>query len=99
MKVGIAAPVRSGRIAESNPIHLFLAPISNRNAPGQIEIRSADTVKGSLLLQCWNLTVRCNNISGTLSDTHEAESTTLNYLNAVKEIVNGRPNLGTFVFP
>ena len=99
VKVGIGAPRRAGRMVENNPIHLFLAPISNRNAPGQIEIRSAATVRGSLLLQCWNLTVRGNNISGTLSDTHEAESTTLNYLNAVKEIVDGRPNLGTFVFP
>lgn len=96
VKVGIGAPQRSGRIVESNPIHLFLGPISNRNAPGQIEIHSAATFRGSLLLQCWNLTVRGNNISGVLSDTHEAEATTLNFLNAVKEL---GPNLGTIVWP
>jgi hypothetical protein len=103
VKVGVGPPQRSGSRVENNPIHLYFAPISNRNAPGQIEIHSAhpftDSAGASFLLRYWSLSLNGSSIFGTLTNTHAEEATVINFLNAAKEIVPGRPNLGTIIWP
>lgn len=99
--VQIGPPLRSGRMVESNPIHLSLAPIGSPSAEGQISIYSARPFNDSRdgLLQYWNLALSDGNLSGRLGSTHEAEAAAANLLNASKEIVPGRPDMGTLVSP
>ena len=104
VSVGIGPPQQAGSIVESNPLHLFLGPISTPTAEGQISVFSAIPFKDrrdgvQYLLQYWTLRLNGNKISGTLSDTHMAEASVVNFLNGNKEIVPGRPEMGTMIWP
>jgi hypothetical protein len=101
VKVSVGPPHRSGQTVENNPINLSLGPVSAPTAEGQIEVHSANAITDTrdgrqVLLQYWSLTLSGGRISGTLSDTHAAEATVVNFLNASKEL---GPNLGTIVWP
>ena len=104
VSVGIGPPQQSGNIVESNPCNLFLGPVLTPTDEGQISIFSAipftDPRDGvQYLLQYWTLRLNGNHISGLLSDTHLAEASVMNFLNANKELVPGRPEMGTMVWP
>ena len=102
--VGIGDPQRSGSIAESNPVNLFLGSVSKPTAEGQLSIFSAIPFKDprdgvEYLLQYWDLRLEGDTISGRLINTHMAEASVMNFLNANKEIVPGRPEMGVIMWP
>lgn len=103
LTVSIVAPRQAGGIVESNPFSFSIGSTVRMDAEGQIQITSAvpftDPRDGvQFLFQYWKLTFRDGDLSGALTDTHAAEAMVLNFLNAAKEIVPGRPEMGMMAF-
>ncbi len=104
VKVFVGPPRRAGSMVDSNPISLTFGSNTSQSAEGQLSVGSAEAYtdvrdKVSVVLQYWKLELDGNELSGTLTDNHTAEGAALpNHLNAIKEIVPGRPNLGSLVF-
>jgi hypothetical protein len=79
-------PMELEGVTESNPFSLQIYPdrSSNNGEEGHLDISSCiivnDMFVGKVILQFWNYTVNGEQISGTLTDNHIAESAAANIL-------------------
>lgn len=92
----VGPPRQAGGVRESSPINLFIGPNppSATGEEGQLELHSAvgftDPQDGrEFLAQYWTLSLSGTALSGTLTDTHEAEALALNLLNTAREVSPG----------
>ena len=90
LNIFIQPPKSVGTFVENNPFSLTLTTEPTTGEEGELWIASAvvlvDPYLGEILLQYWELQLAGDTVTGTLTDTHIAESAAMNELWAWEEI-------------